>query len=455
MAQFNRVIGLSGAVIINLGAIIGAGIFVIIGMAIGKAGPSILVSIIVSGLIAMLTGISFSEIAQHVTKEGGVYEYAREALAPSAGFVGGWMWTFGNIIALAAVALSMGSYINSLFGTSVPLVYFGAAAILVFMTVNFLGIKNSVKTLAGLVAFNVIVLLVFVIAGLTVFNSSNLAVFMPNGSAGLIAGASIIFFAFTGFSRVTTIGDEVKNPERTIPLAIVISIIISTVLYFMVAYTALGMVPYSKMADSSAPLSLAMAVLKNKALDMIVSIGGITATAGVILTGILGTSRVFFAMGRDNELPGFLGSVSKSVTPMNAIVVSSIIGIAFIFLTSFSNIVEASNASVLTAYAIVNVSALYLSSKLYRAEAEPRHLREHRLFPLIPLSGLASIAIIVLYLGYQALAITGAIIAIGAAFYMLRSILANKLHVIEGALKSPKHSLVRTIKSGMNMHRHL
>ena len=89
MAQFNRVIGLFGAVMINLGAIIGAGIFVIIGMAIGKAGPSILISIILSGLIAMLTGISFSEIAQHVTKEGGVYEYARESLAPSAGFVGG------------------------------------------------------------------------------------------------------------------------------------------------------------------------------------------------------------------------------------------------------------------------------------------------------------------------------------------------------------------------------
>ncbi|MEM0149928.1 MAG: amino acid permease [Candidatus Micrarchaeaceae archaeon] len=452
MAQFNRVIGLFGAVMINLGAIIGAGIFVIIGMAIGKAGPSILISIIISGLIAMLTGISFSEIAQHVTKEGGVYEYARESLSPSAGFVGGWMWTFGNIIALAAVALSMGSYINSLFGTVIPLVYFGAAAILVFMTVNLLGIKNSVKTLAGLVIFNVIVLLVFVIAGLTVFNSSNLAVFLPNGSAGLIAGASIIFFAFTGFSRVTTIGDEVKNPERTIPLAIVISIIISTVLYFMVAYAALGMVPYSRMADSAAPLSLAMSVLKSRALDVIVGIGGITATAGVILTGILGTSRVFFAMGRDKELPGLLGNVSRSATPVNAIVVSSIIGIMFIFLTSFSNIVEASNASVLTAYAIVNISALYLSSKLYRAEAEPKHLREHRLFPLIPLSGLASIAIIILYLGYQALAITGAIIVIGAAFYVLRSTLANRLHMIEGSLKSPRHSLVRTIKSSIHAH---
>ncbi|MCL5122792.1 MAG: amino acid permease [Candidatus Marsarchaeota archaeon] len=445
MAQFNRVIGLFGAVMINLGAIIGAGIFVIIGMAIGKAGPSILISIILSGLIAMLTGISFSEIAQHVTKEGGVYEYARESLAPSAGFVGGWMWTFGNIIALAAVSLSMGSYINSLLGTAIPLVYYGTAAILIFMTVNLLGIKNSVKTLTGLVAFNVIVLVIFVIAGFTLFNKANLAVFLPNGTSGLIAGASIIFFAFTGFSRVTTIGDEVKNPERTIPLAIVISIIISTALYFMVAYTALGLVPYSKMADSAAPLSLAMSVLKSKVLDVVISIGGITATAGVILTGILGTSRVFFAMGRDKELPSALGSVSKSATPMNAIVVSSFIGILFIFLTSFSNIVEASNASVLIAYAIMNVSALYLSSKLYKAEAEPKHLREHRLFPMIPLAGLASIAIIILYLGYQALGITAAIMVIGAAYYMLKFAFANRLNIIGKSLKSPRHSLVRTV----------
>ncbi|MEM4839884.1 MAG: amino acid permease, partial [Candidatus Micrarchaeaceae archaeon] len=310
---------------------------------------------------------------------------------------------------------------------------------------NLLGIKNSVKTLTGLVAFNVIVLLIFVIAGFTLFNKANLAVFLPNGTSGLIAGASIIFFAFTGFSRVTTIGDEVKNPERTIPLAIVISIIISTALYFMVAYTALGLVPYSKMADSAAPLSLAMSVLKSKVLDVVISVGGITATAGVILTGILGTSRVFFAMGRDKELPSALGSVSKSATPMNAIVVSSFIGILFIFLTSFSNIVEASNASVLTAYAIVNVSALYLSSKLYKAEAEPKHLREHRLFPLIPLAGLASIAIIILYLGYQALGITAAIMAIGAAYYMLKFTFANKLNIIEKSLKSPRHSLVRTV----------
>ncbi|EQD43075.1 amino acid permease family protein, partial [mine drainage metagenome] len=148
-----------------------------------------------------------------------------------------------------------GSYINAMLGTSIPLVYFGTAAILLFMTVNILGIKNSVKTLTGLVIFNVIVLFVFVISGLTMFNPSNFAIFLPNGTSGLIAGASIIFFAFTGFSRITTIGDEVKNPEKTIPMAIVISIIISTLLYFLIAYTAIGLVPYAKMADSTAPLS--------------------------------------------------------------------------------------------------------------------------------------------------------------------------------------------------------
>ncbi|EQD50183.1 amino acid permease family protein, partial [mine drainage metagenome] len=262
---------------------------------------------------------------------------------------------------------------------------------------------------------------------------------------GLIAGASIIFFAFTGFSRITTIGDEVKNPEKTIPMAIVISIIISTLLYFLIAYTAIGLVPYAKMADSTAPLSVAMSVLGNKVLDVIIGIGGITATAGVILTGILGTSRVFFAMGRDKELPGALGSVSKAATPVNAIVISSFIGIAFIFLTSFSNVVEASNASVLIAYAIVNVSALYLSSRLYKSDIKPKHLREHKLFPLIPLSGIASIAIIIAYLGGPALEIAAAIAAIGAIYYSLRFTLSSKLHIIEMSLKSPKHSLVRTV----------
>jgi len=230
-----RILGLRSAVIINLGAIIGAGIFVIIGIAAGMAGPAIIISIFVSAVIAIFTGLSFSEIAQHISKEGGVYEYAKESFAPSAGFVGGTMWTFSNMIAISAVSLSMGSYINALFHLHINLIVFGIPVIIMFAILNMLGIKNSAKTLSILVGVNVIILIIFVVSGLFYFKFADFSNFAPHGFTGVMEGSALIFFAFTGFSRITTVGDEVKNPEKNIPKAIIISIIISSALYAVVA----------------------------------------------------------------------------------------------------------------------------------------------------------------------------------------------------------------------------
>ena len=289
--ELKRILGLRSAVIINLGAIIGAGIFVIIGIAAGKAGPAIILSIFISAIIAIFTGLSFSEIAQHISKEGGVYEYAKESFAPSAGFIGGTMWTFSNMIAISAVSLSMGSYINSLFHLHLNLIIYGIPVIILFAVLNMLGIKNSAKTLSILVGVNVVILIIFIISGLFYFKAADFTNFAPRGFTGIMEGSALIFFAFTGFSRITTVGDEVKDPEKNIPKAIIISIIISSALYSIVAVVAIGLIPASNLASASAPLSAAIKVLHNPYLIVIIAVGGITATAGVVLTGILGTSR--------------------------------------------------------------------------------------------------------------------------------------------------------------------
>ncbi len=328
--ELKRNITLFNAVMINLGAIIGAGIFVIIGLASFKAGPAIIISIILSATIAIFTGLSFSEIARHVSKEGGVYEYAKSVLSPMPGFIGGWMWTFGNIIGIAAVALSFGSYMDSLTGLNLNPVIFAIICILSFMSLNILGIKNSAKTITAIVIINLVVLVVFIFSGLSDFHSENFVNFMPHGISGVITGTALIFFAFTGFSRVTTISDEIINPEKTIPKAIIYSIVISSVLYILVAVTLLGLKPYYAYAVSSSPLALAIKSLHDYYLVILISIGGLTATAGVTLTGILGTSRVLFAMGRDDELPKKLSYIDKFSTPVIAIAVSAILGIIFL-----------------------------------------------------------------------------------------------------------------------------
>jgi APA family basic amino acid/polyamine antiporter len=401
---------------INLGAIIGAGIFVIIGIAIGVAGPSVVLSIVISGIIAMLTGLNFAEIARHVAKEGGVYEYAKSSFRPFAGFIGGWLWTFGNIIAISAVSLSFGGYADKLLSLSIDPLYFALASIAAFAGVNLLGIKNSAKTITVFVVINIVVLVFFVVAGLFSFNAANISNFMPNGMTGTLAGAAIIFFAFTGFSRITTISDEVKDPEKTIPRAIIISIVISVFLYAAVALVAVGMVPYTVLAKSSAPLSTAAQSLNVSLLLIVIAIGGVTATSGVILTGILGTSRVFFAMGRDSELPKPLAYIDRFATPSTAIITSSLLAVFFLLFVSFGAIVDSSNAAVLSSYFIINISAIYLYFRLKKEKQQ-----EKRYMPFVSVAGMLSILLLVSYLDIASLEIVFGIAILGTAYYIAKN----------------------------------
>ena len=441
MYELKRTITLFDAVMINLGAIIGAGIFVIIGIAIGHSGPSIFISILISAIVATLTGICFSRIAMSVAKEGGTYEYAKSAFSPFAGFIGGWMWIFGNIIAIAAVSLSLGNYANVLLGTSFPVLAFAVGTIIAFALVNIYGIKNSAKTITFLVFINIIVLVAFIAFGLGAFKLVNFAEPFPNGFAGTLFGASIIFFAFTGFSRVTTISEEVVDPERTIPKAIILSIAISTIFYIAIGLVAVGLVPYSTLAHSSAPLSVAIAVLHNNLLGSLIALGGVTATAGVAFTGILGVSRVFFAMGRDRELPGFLGSIDKFSTPINAILVTLALSIVFMVLVSFGTIVEASNSAILIAYGIVDIAALNIALK--KDHAGSRGFIYSRRFVIVPVLALGSIGVMLAYLFGEGFSIALALAVIAMLFYAFRKILESNKIIKPASTAVPKRSEVR------------
>ncbi|MEM0139081.1 MAG: amino acid permease [Ferroplasma sp.] len=441
--KLKRILGLKEAIIINLGAIIGAGIFVIIGIAAGRAGPAIIISIFISAVIAIFTGLSFSEIAQHISKEGGVYEYAKESFNPAAGFIGGTMWTFSNMIAISAVSLSLGSYINSLLHLNINLIIFGIPVIILFALLNIFGIKNSTKTLSILVSVNVAILIIFIITGIFYLHASHFSNFMPYGFNGIMAGSALIFFAFTGFSRITTVGNEVKNPEKTIPKAIIISIIISSFLYVIIAVIAIGLIPYTSLAHASAPLSAAISILHNPYLDIIIAIGGITATAGVVLTGILGTSRVLYAMGRDHEIPGKFSHIDRYATPVYSIILSMAISLIFITFVGFSTIIEASNVSVLISYSIVDFSSIILWAKI--KNGNPQHLREHQAFFLIPSMGIITIFITIAFLGLKAIEISLAVLLFVSLVYFLKYLLASKGYLKKIKSSIPAVSIVRVI----------
>ncbi len=436
MAQaLARTLKFQDAIMINLGAIIGAGIFVIIGISAGAAGPAVLISIPFAGMVAIFTGISFSQVARHVDKEGGVYEYGKEALSPYAGFVGGSLWTFGNIIALSAVSISFGSYLDALLHSRFPDIFIAVSIVASFAILNALGIKNSAKTLRAIVAVNVVILIIFSVIGLLFFHPSHFTDFFVKGPAGIISGAAIIFFAFSGFSRVTTVSEEVINPEKTIPKAIIVSILISIALYFFISLATLGLAPASKLADSASPLAYASSITGIHTLVVLVSVGALVATSGVILTGILGTSRVMYAMGRDRELPIQVSKLDKFSTPIVAILVSFLLAASMMPVASFGTIVESSNTCVISAYAIINIAAIRTHIK-YRKSGK-KMLLAHDWFFLIPVAGIISIGLFFAFLGTESMEIAAIVFAIASIYHIVKVKVNGVSHAI------PRTSRVR------------
>jgi len=418
-SSFKRTLIFSDAVFINLGAIIGAGIFLIIDISAAAAGPAVLLSIPFAAAVAIFTGLSFSQVARHVDKEGGVYEYGKEGLNHFAGFVGGTLWTYGNIIALAAVSISFGGYIDSVLNSHYPDIIIAAGIVISFGVLNALGIKNSAKTLMILVIINVAILISFTAIGLFFFHPSHLTNFFSDGGSGIIEGAAIIFFAFSGFSRITTVSEEVVNPEKTIPRAIIASILISAALYFLISLSAVGLVSTHSLSDSTSPLALASSRTGIWILVIVVSLGALVAISGVILTGILGISRVMYAMDRDRELPAGISRLDRFSTQYVAVLVSVLLAMSMMPFASFGTIVEASNTCVLSAYAVINLAAIRIHMK-YRNINDQTNKPRRDYFIAIPVVGVLTIALFFAFLGTERIIIALIVFLSSSAYFLVK-----------------------------------
>jgi basic amino acid/polyamine antiporter, APA family len=384
--ELRRALTLFDAFAIGLGAIIGAGIFVVTGVAANMAGPALMLSLVIGAVVSAFTALSFAELAMRIPKEGGGYEFAHQLVSPFGGFVSGWMWLMSNVLSGTAVAIGFASYLAVFIPLPVNIV--AAAACLGVMAVNLWGIKESTTLNDLLVVFKVGVLMVFVAIGVMLVHPENFVPFAPNGYWGVMQGAAIIFFAYSGFGRIAMVSEEVIDPKRTVPKAIFLALITSTIIYMLVAGVSVGMIGYQGLAGSASPLSTA-AALESPLLSKFVGIAAIAATLSVLLTTLLGMSRLSFAMSRNGDLPKALTKLNpRTRTPVVAIVLFG--GLMAIFCL-FSNILFAaalSNFGSLLYYALVNASAMKMPRPSY-----PR---------VIPVLGLVSCLALMLFLGLDA-----------------------------------------------------
>jgi APA family basic amino acid/polyamine antiporter len=399
-----RQLGVGDAVVLGLGSMIGAGVFAAIGPAADAAGSGLLIGLAIAAVVAYANATSSAQLAAVYPEAGGTYVYGRERLGPIWGYLAGWSFVVGKIASLAAMALTVGAY-------ALPeqerLV--GMSAVAIMVAVNYSGIRKTAGLTRAIVAFVLVTLTVVVFASLAhpAGSTDNLLELTSGGPRGILQAAGLLFFAFAGYARIATLGEEVIDPERTIPRAIPVALGITLVVYTSIAISALFAVGPDTLAGAGAPLVVAAEGGVSWASPL-VRVGGTVAALGVLLSLLAGVSRTVFAMARNGELPTWLAAVHpRNETPYRAEITVGLTVAAITSLADLRGAIGFSSFAVLTYYAIANASAFTQPGEDRRW---PRWLQ---------VVGLAGCVLLALSLPASSVIGGGTVLAVGVVLWFL------------------------------------
>ncbi|RSM91613.1 amino acid permease [Kibdelosporangium aridum] len=402
MTELRRQLGVSDAVTIGLGSMIGAGIFAALAPAAGAAGSGLLVGLAVAAVVAYCNATSSARLAARYPASGGTYVYGRERLGEFWGYLAGWSFVVGKTASCAAMALTVGAYVWPSHAHAIAV-----AAVVVLTAVNYGGIQKSAWLTRAIVAVVLAVLAAVVVTSFASgFAVGQLSLGSDVSPFGVLQAAGLLFFAFAGYARIATLGEEVRDPARTIPRAIPIALVITLVVYALVAAATLGVLGPQQLAQATAPLSEAARAAGASWLEPVVRIGAACAALGSLLALILGVSRTTFAMARDRHLPPALSAVHPRFgVPHRAEVAVGVIVAVVAAVADVRSAIGFSSFGVLLYYAIANASAWTLT----RAENRPPRA--------IPAIGLAGCLILAFTLPWTSVASGAVVVAAGAAMY--------------------------------------
>jgi basic amino acid/polyamine antiporter, APA family len=362
----------------GIGAIIGTGIFVVLGEGIGDAGPAIVISFVLAGLTCLFSALSYAELASSIPVSGSAYTYAYATLGELVAWIIGWDLILEYGVSVAAVAVGWGANLNEFlditFGFRIPDAIalspsdggtVNLVAVAVVMSITWLlivGVRESARANAIMVGVKLLILAIFVVVAVTAFNSNHFTPFNTHGVDGIVTGASVIFFAYIGFDAVSTGSEEAKNPKRDLPLAICGSLAICTVIYIAVAITAIGALPAAELAKSPTPLATAMEQGAGVSwAGSLIAGGAVVAITSVVLTILYGQTRIMFAMCRDGLMPPALAEVNpRTGTPIRLTLTFGILISVLAALVPLTEIIKLVNVGTLFAFILVNIGVVIL-----------------------------------------------------------------------------------------------
>lgn len=355
MAELRRVLGVRGATVVGLGAMLGTGVFAAWTPALALAGSALLGALAIAAIVAALNATSTASLARVLPESGGAYAYGRAYLSRPAGVVAGYAFVLGKAASAGAAALTIGAYAWPGYERIVGLI-----AVAVALALDLRGIVKSVRVTAVLVAFVLVVLGALVVSVVVAGTSSTPgAADLPTASAaGLVAAAGILFVAFAGYARITVLGEEVRDPARTIPRAMIASFLIIIGVYAVLAIVVVRAVA-SGLVLSVAPLETIAASVGSTGLEALVRIGAVIAAGAVLLSLIAGIGRTLFAMGRGGDAPRGLSQVSTGAgVPARAEISAAVLAALVVVVGGIGFALALSAALILTYYGVAHLAVL-------------------------------------------------------------------------------------------------
>jgi APA family basic amino acid/polyamine antiporter len=456
-----RTLGVGDLVMLSIGAVIGAGIFSTLGTAAAGeitpsgevvrygAGPALVLSFALLGVVCGLSALCYAELAAMIPQAGSAYAYSYATLGELVAWIIGWDLILEYAVGNVAVAIAWGGYLNALLSPWVTLpgwlthgywnvqastepavrallttaprvagvpVLVNLPAFLIVMVVTWLlvvGVRESARVNNAMVAVKLLVLAVFVGVGAAHIDPANYRPFAPNGFTGVHQGAAIVFFAFIGFDAISTAAEETKNPQRSMPLGILLGLGICTIIYMIVGAVATGLVPYARL-KSSDPLAHAFEVAGLARFGWFISLGAVVSMAAVILVFQYGQPRIFYSMARDGLLPPWAAKIHpKYRTPHVTTLVTGVLVALGALVADDAATYDLTNIGTLSAFALVCVGVLVLRVK---DPARPRPFRVPFVWP-VALLGAGSCLFVMQGLPPHAWARFGIWLAIGLALY--------------------------------------
>ncbi|MDK1473344.1 amino acid permease [Streptomyces sp. 549] len=431
--QLRRSLTMWQLTMISIGATLGTGIFVVLGEAVPEAGPAVTVSFVIAGLTALFSALSYAELAGTIPASGSSYSYSYATMGELVAWICGLCLILEYGVSVAAVAVGWGEYLNELLdgtiGVTLPAAlsappgdggFFNLPALLVVLfAMGFLlgGARESARVNTIMVMVKIGALLMFCAVAFTGIKAGNYAPFMPLGMAGVSAAGASLFFSYIGFDAASTAGEEAKNPQRDLPRAIMLSLLIVTVLYVLVAAVAVGATPWQSFEGSEAALAGVLRdVTGHNFWPVLLAAGAVVAIASVVLAVLYGQTRILFAMSRDGLVPKVFSRVDpRTGTPRaNTVLVAAFCGV-LAAAVPLGQLADATSIGTLFAFALVNVAVIVLR------RTRPDMPRGFRLplSPLLPALGFAFCLWMMTSLPVVTWVVFGCWMAAGLVFYFL------------------------------------